>query len=158
VPRTTERDDHRRVTRLRPAASDDEPWSLRSPARMMPARCGNSGSCASARVSMAAEYMCIAASVIPTITGASPSFGVESATATRFFVVQKDASDGQIATLTDPGRRNGNRLDCGFNRCRLESIGQRRRVFEVEFAPARYRVTGAVRGDSVSSDMGRFEG
>jgi len=107
---------------------------------------------------MAAEYMCIAASVIPTITGASPSFGVESATATRFFVVQKDASDGQIATLTDPGRRNGNRLDCGFNRCRLESIGQRRRVFEVEFAPARYRVTGAVRGDSVSSDMGRFEG
>jgi hypothetical protein len=70
----------------------------------------------------------------------------------------KDASDGQIATLTDPGRRNGNRLDCGFNLCRLESIGQRRRVFEVEFAPARYRVTGAVRGDSVSSDMGRFEG
>jgi hypothetical protein len=58
--------------------------------------------------SMAAEYMCIAASAIPTITGASPPFGVESATATRFLVVQKAASDGQIATLTDPGRRNGN--------------------------------------------------
>src|SRR3569833_3380597 len=46
---------------------------------------------------MAAAYMCIAASDRPTITGASPSFGAESATATRFFFVS-----------TSLGRANGN--------------------------------------------------
>src|SRR4029450_10247716 len=95
------------VTRLRPAASDNEPESLRRPPGMTPTRWGKSGSCGSGSASIAAEYICIAASAIPTITGASPSLGVESATATQFFRTN-NASDGQIATLTDPGRRNRN--------------------------------------------------
>jgi hypothetical protein len=39
-----------------------------------------------------------------------------------------------------------------------ESIGQRRRVVDVEFAAGRHPVADAVGGDSVSAGMGRFEG
>ncbi len=105
------------VTLLRPAASDSDPCSLRSPARMTPARSPNSGSCGSGSASIAAAYMCIAASDRPTITGASPSFGAESATATRFFFVETlPVTAGASTGDADLGRRTVTPLDHGFNR------------------------------------------
>src|ERR1700760_1790211 len=70
------------VTRLRLAASDNESCNLRRPERITPARSGYAGSPGSGRASIAAAYICIAASDKPTITGASPS--LSSDTATRF--------------------------------------------------------------------------
>jgi hypothetical protein len=69
-----------------------------------------------------------------------------------------NASDGQIAKLTDLGRRNRNPT-----RLRIQPVpsrnwlAPRRRLGEVEFAKARQIVADAVGGDSVSPDMGRFE-
>jgi hypothetical protein len=60
--------------------------------------------------------MCIAASARPTITGASPSFGAESATATQFFFVSNFASAGKTAIRRIADAETVTRLDYGFNR------------------------------------------
>src|ERR1044072_9433270 len=70
------------VTRLRLAAAARGACNLRRPDRITAARSGNWGSLGSGSASIAAAYICIAASDRPTITGASPSLG--SDTATRF--------------------------------------------------------------------------
>jgi hypothetical protein len=69
-----------------------------------------------------------------------------------------NASDGQIAKLTDLGRRNRNPTRLWIQPVRRRNlVGQPRRLGVVEFAGARRIVADGVDGDSVSPDMGRFE-
>src|ERR1700694_1540442 len=134
------------VTLLRPAASDSVAWSLRSPVRITAARLENSGSPGSGRDSMAAVYMCIAASARPTITGASPSFGADSPTATRFFVEHVQAWPEHHSDCI--GRRNGN---ASRRRIQLVASAVRARLAEYVRAP---RPLGPIRGNLSPPDGG----
>ena len=90
------------VTRLRLAACDSAVSSLRRPLAPTPAREAKLLSLGSGSASIAAEYMCIAASATLTMIGASPSSGVPLATAPRFLRGARVRTDPSIESGTRP--------------------------------------------------------